>query len=87
MLNLTGPETVSVGWLARQFGRRFGVEPVLEAEEGSTALLNNAARCHRLFGYPSVTLEQMMDWVAEWVRAGRATLNKPTHFETRDGRF
>jgi nucleoside-diphosphate-sugar epimerase len=87
VLNLTGPETVPVRWLARQFGRRFGVEPLLEGEEGSTALLNNAAMCHRLFGYPTVSLEQMIDWLAAWVHAGGTTLNKPTHFETRDGRF
>lgn len=87
ILNLTGPQTISVRWLARRFGDRFGIEPVFEGSESETALLNNAARCHRLFGYPAVTLEQMIEWVADWIGLGGATLNKPTHFEARDGRF
>jgi hypothetical protein len=29
----------------------------------------------------------MLDWIADWVERGAETLNKPTHFETRDGRF
>ena len=41
----------------------------------------------RLFGYPPVSLEQMVEWVADWIGLGGATLNKPTHFETRDGKF
>jgi nucleoside-diphosphate-sugar epimerase len=87
VLNLTGPETVAVRWIARRFGEHFGVEPILEGKEADTALLSNAARCHKLFGYPSVTVEQMIEWVAEWIGMGGATLAKPTHFEARDGRF
>ncbi len=87
VLNITGPETVSVRWLARRFGERFGIEPTLQGTEAATALLSNAGRCHTLFGYPSVTVEQMIDWVADWIGMGGNTLAKPTHFETRDGRF
>ncbi len=87
VLNLTGPETVPVRWIARRFGERFGVEPTVTGIESETALLSNAARCHRLFGYPTVTVEQMIEWVADWIGMGGATLSKPTHFETRDGRF
>jgi nucleoside-diphosphate-sugar epimerase len=87
ILNMTGPETISIRWLAHRFGARFGVEPILEGTESDTALLNNAARCHRLFGYPTVTVEQMIEMVADWIGLGGATLNKPTHFETRDGKF
>jgi nucleoside-diphosphate-sugar epimerase len=87
ILNLTGPETVSVRWAAGRFADRFGIEPSFTGVESDTALLNNAARCHRLFGYPRVTVEQMIEWVADWIGLGGATLNKPTHFETRDGRF
>jgi len=87
VLNLTGPETVAVRWIARRFGEHFGVEPVIESKEADTALLSNAARCHKLFGYPSVTVEQMIEWVAEWIGMGGATHAKPTHFEARDGRF
>jgi len=87
VLNLTGPETVPVRWIARRFGERFGVEPTVTGVESETALLSNAARCHKLFGYPTVTVEQMIEWVADWIGMGGETLSKPTHFETRDGRF
>ena len=87
IMNLTGPETISIRWLAQRFGARFGINPILEGTESDTALLNNAARCHRLFGYPSVSVEQMIEMVADWIGLGGATLNKPTHFETRDGKF
>jgi nucleoside-diphosphate-sugar epimerase len=87
LLNVTGPETLSVRRTAMNFGERFGVEPVFEGTESPTALLNNAGRCHQLFGYPSVSLRQLIDWTAHWIRIGAPTLNKPTHYGTRDGQF
>jgi len=87
ILNVTGPETVSIRWVARRFAERFGIEPIYEGVESETALLSNASRCHRIFGYPPVTVEQMIEWIAGWIGRGGTTWNKPTHFETRDGRF
>ncbi len=87
VLNVTGPETISVRAVARRIADRFGVEPVYAGREADSALLNNAAQCHALFGFPSVTVEQMIDWTADWIARGGATLDKPTHFEVRDGRF
>jgi dTDP-4-dehydrorhamnose reductase len=87
ILNVTGPETVSIRQLAKKFGEILQAEPVLENTEAESALLSNASRCHRLFGYPAVTLQQMIEWVAHWVKIGGPTLAKPTHYETRDGKF
>jgi nucleoside-diphosphate-sugar epimerase len=87
VLNITGPETISVRRVAEQFGVRLGMEPIFVGEEAPSALLNNAARAHGLFGYPRVTLAQMIEWSAAWVEMGGSMLNKPTHFEARDGRF
>ena len=87
ILNLTGPDTVSVRDLAHHFGRCFGVEPAFEGKEAETALLSNAAKYVDLFGPPAVSLEQMIEWVAHWVRIGGPTLGKPTHFDARDGKF
>jgi nucleoside-diphosphate-sugar epimerase len=86
-LNVTGPETVSVRRLALEFAQRFGKEVLIEGAEAPTALLSNAALCQRHFGYPSVTLPQMIDWVADWVRNGGRTLGKPTKFDQREGNF
>ena len=87
IFNLTGPETLRVRSIAERFGERFGVQPAFQGAESATALLNNAAKVHQLFGYPSVSPDEIIDWTAEWIRAGGPTLNKPTHFEARDGKF
>lgn len=87
VLNVTGPETVSIKWLAGQFGRLFGKEPMFVNEVQPTALLSNAAEAHRLFGYPRVTLRHMIDLTADWLSSGGMTLNKPTHFQKRTGQF
>ena len=88
VLNVSGPETVSVRWLASRFAALLNTAaPNFVGVEAPTALLNNAGRCHRLFGYPRVPLERMVEWVADWVARDGPTLSKPTHFEVRDGRF
>lgn len=88
VLNITGPETLSVRDLATEFGRHFGIEPIfLPDDEGSSALLSNATKAHALFGYPTVSPTEMIEWIADWIRQGGVMLNKPTHFQTRDGKF
>ncbi len=87
VLNITGPETVAVRDIARAFGERFEKQPMFEGVEADTALLNNCRRSVELFGRPKVSLDQMIEWVADWIASGGATLGKPTHFEARDGRF
>ena len=87
ILNLTGPEIVSIRQIAEAFGQRFGIEPIFEHEAAPTALLNNAARCHALFGRPTVPIDQLIDWTTHWLTIDGPTHEKPTHFEQRDGRF
>jgi nucleoside-diphosphate-sugar epimerase len=87
ILNVTGPETISVRRLALQFGELLGKEPVFEGREGEDALLNNAQQAFKLLGYPRVPLGKAIEWVAAWVRTDGPTLDKPTHFQTRDGKF
>ncbi len=87
ILNVTGPETVSISWLAQQFARRMGRDVTFAGEEAPNALLSNAARAFATFGYPTVPLAHMIDWVSAWVAQGGRALGKPTKFEVRDGRF
>ena len=87
VLNVTGPETVSVHWAATRFGELFGRAPQFVGSEAPTALLANSARAQQLFGYPSVSIHQMVEWIADWLGAGGPLLARPTHFETRDGRY
>lgn len=87
LLNVTGRERISIRELAGQFGRLFGREPVILGHEASTAWLSDASRSFDLFGPVTVTLDEMIAGTAHWVLRGGATLGKPTHFETRDGKF
>lgn len=86
-LNLVGPETASVRWIAGQLGNAFGREPVISGVEGGTSLLSNGARCHSLFGYPDVSLAQLIDKQVRWMQEGGELWAKPTKFERTDGKF
>jgi nucleoside-diphosphate-sugar epimerase len=87
VVNITGPELLSVRSLANEFGTRFQKPVYFEGTESSDALLNNAKKSYELFGRPRIGPQQMMDWIADWVAREGATLAKPTHFEDRAGRF
>jgi len=86
-LNVTGPETVSVRAVARAFGERFGKDPVFEGTESDRCWLVNAGEAARLFGNPSVPLNKMVDWVADWLQRGGSDYGKPTGYGSRDGKF
>jgi len=87
VINITGPDLLSVRQLANQFGERLGKPVRFEGTESSDALLSNAHKSFELFGRPAVTVQQMVDWIAVWLKNGRPTLAKPTHFEERAGHF
>ena len=87
VLNVTGPETVSIRWIAEEFGARLGSKPSFIGEESPTALLSNAGKSHQLFGYPSVSLRDMIDWIADWVADEGTTWSKQTHFQERKGNY
>ena len=87
VLNVTGGEALSVRVLANELGRRLAREPRFVDTEAPDALLSNTDRMAQTLAPPAMDLATMLDWVAEWVRAGRPLLDKPTHFDVRDGTF
>ncbi len=87
ILNVTGPETLSVKWLGEQFGLLLDKKPQFVNEIQPMALLNNASKAHKLFGYPRVTVREMIEMTVAWLQAGGKTINKPTHFQERKGQF
>jgi nucleoside-diphosphate-sugar epimerase len=87
ILNVTGPEILSIRETAETFGKLLGLEPIFTGEEQSTAWLNNAGKAIQLFGAPEVTPNQMMTWIADWLKNDGETLGKPTKFEVRSGKF
>jgi nucleoside-diphosphate-sugar epimerase len=87
VVNVTGPELLSVREVSERFGRLFGKPVRFTGSEAGTALLSNADRGLELLGRPRVSAERLIEWVADWVKRGGRSLGKPTHFEARDGKF
>jgi dTDP-4-dehydrorhamnose reductase len=87
ILNVTGPEILSVRWIANRFGQLFGKEAKITGTENGKGYLNNAAKANSIFGNPSVPIGRIIEWIADWVQRGGQTSGKPTHFETQDGKY
>jgi len=88
ILNITGAEALSVRDIANEFGQMFGINPIFKSEaEGSTALLNDSSKARDLFSDPKISPSQMIELITNWIRDGGSFLNKPTHFQARDGKF
>jgi nucleoside-diphosphate-sugar epimerase len=87
IVNVTGRETLAVRALATRLGELLGRAPAFTGTEAPDALLSNASLAHSIFGEPSVSTNELLERVSEWVRAGHPLLGKPTHFEERTGAF
>ncbi len=87
VLNVTGPEVLSVRRVGQQIGELMQIPVQFVGTEATDALLSNAGRAFGLFGRPQVSESQIIRWVVDWLRRDGPTLNKATHFEVRDGKF
>lgn len=87
IINITGPETLSIRRVCEEFGRLMNRSVTFVGVEAEDALLSNAQMAHMLFGYPRVSIKRMMQWIAHWLTHGGEVWDKPTHFEERHGRF
>jgi len=86
ILNVTG-DKIRVRDVAESFGKVLGKKPLFTGGEDPKAFLSNNAKLKRLLGAPPTGLDDMIRWIAEWLERGGKTLNKPTHYQTKDGRF
>ena len=87
ILNITGPELVSVRWIANRFGELFAKQAKIVGQENGKAYLNNASKANTLLGNPSVPIGKIIEWIADWIQRGGENIGKPTHFETQDGKY
>ncbi|UUO04382.1 NAD-dependent epimerase/dehydratase family protein [Blastopirellula sp. J2-11] len=87
IMNLTGPEQVSVRSAAETFGRLLNRPVRITGSEAPNALLSDAAQYCRVLGPPLVSIDTIIRWTAHWIQMNGRLLNKPTHFEVRDGAF
>lgn len=86
-INVSGPRIVRIRDVAQRLAARLGREPRFTGVEADSAIVCDTSLSQQLFGPPEVELDQALDWVADWVQRGGASLGKPTHFEDRRGRF
>lgn len=87
VVNITGPETLSVRNVALKFGELFDKEVKFTGKEASTALLSDARQAFGLFGKPRVPVGKVMEWTYRWMEEEKKLLGKPTHFEVRNGKY
>lgn len=87
IVNVAGPEILRVRDIAEQLGKTMEIEPILIGEEATDALLNNGTMGHQRYGSPRFSAHQIIDWVGEWVTNDKPLLGKPTHFESRSGKY
>ncbi len=87
IMNITGPELLSIKELALQFGSIFQKEVTFTGQDTETYYLSNSDKSNKLFGNPRISPDEMVKWIAEWIQTGGSILGKPTHFEVTDGQF
>jgi nucleoside-diphosphate-sugar epimerase len=87
LLNVTGRDVIPVRRLAEQIATVLEKEPTFVSQEADNALLSDASRCIDALGQPETSLDQMISMIATWVASGKKTLNKPTKYDNRDGKF
>jgi nucleoside-diphosphate-sugar epimerase len=85
--NLTGAETLRVRTVASRLGELLERPVKFAGQESETSLTGKTSKLCSVLGSPATELETMLCWTAAWVRQRGRSLGKPTHFETRDGRY
>ena len=87
VINLAGEEILSLRATAEQLATEMNRSVSFSGTERSIALLNDGRAGYEFLGRPQVSAAQMIAWTAAWVARGGASLGKPTHFQTTDGKF
>jgi nucleoside-diphosphate-sugar epimerase len=87
ILNVGGPEVLRVRDVCETYGRLLKRDVRFAGRESRDALLSNAQAALQRYGQPRVGVDQMVRWIADWLIRGGPILDKPTHFEVRNGSF
>ena len=86
---LDGPPAVLLSGSAMGFYGDTGDREVDESSPSGSGFLPDVVRqweaAAKFWGPTPV--QQVIAWTADWVKRGGQSLGKPTHFETRDGKY
>ncbi len=86
ILNVSGPKVV-IRDIAARFGELMGKKTSFTGNEAPTAFLTNTSKMQRILGKPKTSVDKMVEMIAAWIMQGGRSLDKPTHFQVRDGQF
>ncbi|MFO0977350.1 MAG: NAD-dependent epimerase/dehydratase family protein [Planctomycetaceae bacterium] len=87
VINITGPELLSVKEVCEELGRLLYRQVTFCGKESETSLISNTEIARRIMPAPVMTASELIAGVAHWIQNGGRLLSKPTHFESRDGKF
>ena len=88
ILNVTGPETISVEETARRMAKLMDKDAqFLKENSGDLNYLNDSSKMCELFGNPRFTAQELIVMQAEWIKNGGISIGKPTHYEVSNGKF
>jgi nucleoside-diphosphate-sugar epimerase len=87
ILNVTGPETAITEKTAKIMGEIMNKEVKFAGTSGELNYLNDSSKMCELFGYPRMSLSEMIRLQAQWIANGGISIGKPTHFEVNNGKF
>ncbi len=87
ILNVTGFEKLKVKEVAEKLGKHLNKPVNFCGEPGTKAYLSDATDSIRRFGDPDMSVDDMIDATASWIKNCGITLNKPTHFEVSNGEY
>ena len=87
VVNVTGQQVLSIRDISSKLADRLGKFPIFTGKEKDNALLGDAQDLFDQSGYPSISTDQMIEWVAHWVSIEGKSLGKPTKYDSRTGSF
>ena len=82
---ITGDTTMKI--VAEYLAKLLGKEVKFAGTPGDLNYLNDSSKMCRLFGYPRMSLDEMIRLQAQWIADGGISIGKPTHFEVNNGKF
>ncbi len=85
-INITGPETLTMKDVAVKMAKLLGKQVQFVGSPGKT-YLSNSMQATKEFGYPSKSVDELIQMQVKWLQNGGKSLGKPTKFEVTDGKF